>query len=348
MGIEDISALHMWIVFAIIAAAVLSYALEKWSIEVTSIAATLALMVFFTLFDMPSHLSAPSPTALLAGFAHPALITVLSLLIVGQGLFQTGALEKPAAEISNMASKRPLLTLTITFITAAVVSAFMNNTPVVVMFIPILATISVRLGKSPSKTLMPLNSLCILGGMTTLIGSSTNLLVAGVAEKSIGLQIGFFDFTQIGLVLAGVGALYVIIIMPRLLNSRAGLTETLVGQTGKQFIAQIHVSPGHPFDGQKSVGGLFPALKEMTVRMIERNGKPILPPFEDITLRPGDQIIVAATRKALTEALKAQDTILTSPETTEEDLQPNSQLKMNDKLSLAEAVVAPGSRIFKA
>src|SRR5690606_5678743 len=140
--------------------------------------------------------------------------------------------------------------------------------------------LTARLGLNISKTIMPLSFISILGGMVTLIGSSTNLLVADVAARLGIAAIGFFDFAVPGLVLAAIGAVYVLFVAPRLLLARETMAEAVGARSGKQFIAQIPVIQDHPLEGQTAVAGLFPGLKDMTVRMIQRGEHPILPPFE--------------------------------------------------------------------
>ena len=342
---------QMWVTFAIIATAVVFYSLERFSIELISIFVLGALLVFFDWFPVmgPGGANLLSPAELLSGFANPALIAVLALLVVGQGLFFSGALEAPTRWISERGNSRPAITIALTLLLVAVVSALLNNTPVAVMFIPILATLAARLHQRPSKVMMPLSFVCILGGMTTLIGSSTNLLAAGVAEKSGLGKIGFFDFTMPGLVLAAAGILYTLFLMPRLLINREGLAEEMHG-AGKQFITQIQVTAGHSLDGVEAVAGLFPPLKDVTVRMIQRGEHPILPPFEDIRLQPGDIIIIATTRQTMTEMLRSGSAIfhglhqeIIADEDEEGDDQPAS---LAGDLTMIEAVVAPGSRMI--
>ena len=351
------SDLHIWVTFAIIGAAILSYAAERISMELTSVAVLCVLLVFFHFQPIAGDggTNLLSPVVLLSGFANPALITVMALLVIGQGLFQTGALEGPTRRITEFGANSPWITLAIVLLLAAVISAFINNTPVVVIFIPVISAIASRMGTNVSKVIMPLSFITILGGMTTLIGSSTNLLVAGVAANYGLPEIGFFDFVVPGLVLAGVGAVYVLLVAPLLLPNRETMAESAGVRSGKQFIAQIPITRDHVLEGETAVAGLFPALKDMTVRMIQRGEHPILPPFEDVTLREGDFVIVAATRNALTEALKSREAVLStdpdshvSPDSTsaDENAADPAQPKRQSQLMLAEAVVAPGSRMI--
>jgi di/tricarboxylate transporter len=120
------------------------------------------------------------------------------------------------------------------------------------------------------------------------------------------------------------------------------MADELQPSTGKQFIAQIHITNDHPLEGASAVAGLFPALKDMTVRLVQRGERPILPPFENVTLRPGDTLIVAATRSALTAALARRHPLMAtdSDDTGETDVSVPQR-----SLTLAEAVVAPASRL---
>ncbi|MBO6542409.1 MAG: SLC13 family permease [Alphaproteobacteria bacterium] len=340
---------QMWVTFAAITVAVLIYSTERLSLELTSLVVIGFFLIFFELFPVldTNGNNLLSSRQLLAGFANPALVAVLALLVVGQGLFHSGALEAPTRWIASSGKNWPQLTVLITLILVGIFSAFLNNTPVAVMFIPVLATLAAQLRRRPSKVMMPLSFICILGGMTTLIGSSTNLLAAGIASRlNIG-EIGFFDFTIPGLVLASIGAIYVLVVAPRLLPDREGLSDDFGQGSGKQYIAQIHLTYGHPLVGETAVAGMFPSLKEMTVRMVQRGETPILPPFDDIELQPGDTIIIAATRQTLTDSLKAHANIFQG--VLEEQLpgyDDDEAPAGSGKITLVEAVVAPGSRMI--
>ncbi len=339
----------MWFTFAVITLAVISFVLERVSLELTSICVIVAFLLFFHFFPVVDEqgTSLLTPVELLSGFANPALVTIIALLVVGQGLYHTGALIRPTRRIAVLGRSRPQFTLVATLLSAGIISAFMNNTPVVVIFIPVLTALAYRMNVSPTKVLIPLSFISILGGMTTIIGSSTNLLVSGIAEQSGMPKIGFFDFFVPGVVLAAVGCLYVIVIVPKLLPAREAIPESDTGLSGKQFIAQIEVTPEHVLYGERPVAGLFPHLKQMTVRLIQRGETVFLPPFEDVHLKAGDLVIVAATRKTLTEALTAPEGILTTALPADDDDEEPSQIDASGgELTLAEAVVAPASRLI--
>lgn len=341
---------QMWVVFGAIIAAIAAYASEDIPLEVTSLALIAGLLAFFHLFPVTSDAGTNLLDArtLLAGLADPALIAVLGLLVIGQGLFQSGALED-VAQLSNAnATRAPFLTLGVMLVLILVVSGFMNNTPVAVIFIPVVSALAAKASVSSSKMMIPLSYASILGGMTTLIGSSTNLLASGAAARAGLDRIGFFDFTIPGLVLASIGIVYVAGILPRLLPARANLSEELSG-SGKQFIAQLQLGYGHPLVGSKATGGMFPSLKNITVRMVQRGEHPNLPPFEDLVLRPGDTLIIAATRATLMEALKQDPEIfqgLIHQDGGPSDPDSEDEQKPVRDLMLAETIVAPGSRMI--
>ena len=344
------TGIYMWLTFGVIIFAMISYAMERISLEITSLLILIVLLVIFQLPHLWQLLGGPeanillTPTELLAGFGNPALISVMALLVMGQGLFQSGALEGITERLSNLANKSPLLAVGLILILAMITSAFLNNTPVVLMTIPILATIATRAGITAPRLMMSLSFICILGGMTTLIGSSTNLLVAGVVEDTGVLQIDFFSITVPGAVLAGVGALYVIFVMPYLLKSvAANNDEDREEQTsGKQYILEMRLKAGDKLVGAQPVAGFFPELTGLTLRMVERYGETFLPPFEDFTLNVGDTLVMAATRPELTDALSDQGHPLSSlAEEHAEGVKPGNI----NQPTLAEVVVAPGSRM---
>jgi di/tricarboxylate transporter len=297
--------LAMGLTMAVIVGALVAYAFEKTSIEVTSLGVLCILLLLFQVVPVrgPDGFNLLGPERLLAGFANPALITVLALLVVGQGLVGGGVLDYAARTVLALGRNRHWLTVLLVLGCVAVVSAFLNNIPVVVIFIPIIQAVARRLRESPSRYMMALSYAGIFGGMITLIGSSTNLLVSSELVSLGREPFHFFDFTIPGLVVAAVGLAYVLLVVPRLMPDRATITGEVVGRSGKQFIAQIAIPEESGLIGQTAVGGFFPALKDMTVRMVLRGEHAFLPPFEEIEIRAGDLVIVAATRQALTEVI---------------------------------------------
>ena len=330
--------MQMWLTFAVIAVAMVLFATEWIALEVTALAVVVAFLLLFHLYPLAGAVSV-SPATLLSGFSNPALFTILALLVIGQGLHQTGVMDELSRRLLTLGRRQGRMLVWWTLGLAACVSAFMNNTPVVVIFIPVVATLANRFGPGSGKVLMPLSFVSILGGMTTLIGSSTNLLVAGVASQH-NITIGFFDLMMPGIFLALAGVAYSIFVVPRLLQPEgAGKDEPGI-ETGRQFLAQIDLTNGHALVGVKSVSGLFPALRNMTVQMIDRGGQRLLPPFEDVTLMPGDSVVVASTRPTLTALLRL------TPDSIGDDGGDQSAAEASGtEIVLAEAAVAPGSRL---
>ncbi len=344
MTAEIVTTWQMWATMGFIGIAIISYCFERLPMEITSISIMAGLLLFFYLFPvMGPEGNRLGPAQLLMGFGNPALFAIIALLVIGQGLFQTGAFETPTRWLLEWDTASVTVKLLVVFAFVIVISAFLNNTPVVVMFIPIISALAARARKTTSAVMMPLSYICVLGGMTTLIGSSTNLLVADAFYKMGHERIGFFDFTIPGLALAAIGVVYVVLFSRWLLPTRASSDSVRSSSEGKQFIAQIELTPGHPLIGARAKAGLFPELPDMTVRMVQRGDEVLLPPFDDLTLRAGDSVIVAATRKTLTEFLSSNRQYLHSLGI---DLsEGEGRIRGMNSLNLIEAVVAPGSRM---
>ncbi len=333
----------MWASLAAVAITIIFYMLDRWSMELVSVSIIAALLVLFSLPGATAYDGTPISSAdLLMGFANPALITIMALLVVGQGLFQTGALEGPSKALVRSYDARPVLTLVGAFAAVFITSAFTNNTPVVIMFLPIMSAIAARMGASASRLMMPLSFVSIFAGMTTLIGTSTNLLAADGYERLTGNALGFFDQSVFGLILAAVGLAYIALTSRFLLPEREDFTETMV-KSGKQFVAQFEVTNGHFLDGKQAVAGMFPDLKDMTVRMIQREERAILPPYDEIKLQAGDLVIVAATRQALTDLLAGKPAMLN--DVWQSGVAEHDEETGESQLGLVEAVIAPGSRM---
>ncbi|EAU42746.1 putative transporter [Fulvimarina pelagi HTCC2506] len=337
-------SLHIWVTYGLIALSVVGYAMERWPIEAVAAGSLSLFLIFFAAFPFVTPDGTRLTTGdLLSGFANPALITVLCLLIVGQGLFATDAMAHPAQFLTRVGGTAGRSTIVLVLTSAAILSAFLNNTPVVVIFIPILTVIATQRAVPAAHVFLPLSYLSILGGMTTLIGSSTNLLVAGVAMRS-GIEIGFFEITIPGVCLAVAGGLYVLKIMPRFLKPRDTGDARAIDAGGKQFLGEIDIDESHPFVGLTATAGLFPGLAELTPRMILRGAETILPPFDDVTLTPGDRLIVTASRKAFSKALSKGNLAVRTIDPTSGAQNLERTRKIGPDMVMAEAVVAPGSR----
>lgn len=333
--------------FAVIVVALALYTQQRVPLELTSLGVVCALLLLFHFAPVPGPDGANllDTKRLLEGFANPALIAVLALLVIGTGLARTGILDQAAQTVFRIGG-RGWGSIVLVLIVASGISGFLNNIPVVVIFIPILRALAERLGRSTSSVMMPLSFAAILGGMTTLIGSSTNLLVSSELVEVGEPGFRFFDFTVPGMVLAATGMVYVLVVAPRLLPVRVSPAETADG-SGRHFIAQITVSKDSKLVGTGTVAGLFPSLPSMTVHMIQRGSDVILPPYEDVTVRAGDVLVVAATRKALTDVLKSDPGLLRpDPGGAGESDAADGAPRGRDRQMLVEVMVTPASRLI--
>ena len=320
--------MHMWITFAIIGVAVFLFVSEWIELELVSLGVIAALLLLFQLMPLTGADGGNllSPDILLSGFSNTALLTILALLVVGQGLHYSGALDGVTQLLSTARRSRARILILMCLIGAGIMSAFLNNTPVVVMFIPVIAALANRYGPGAGRMLLPLSYISILGGMVTLVGSSTNLLVAGLVEKTTDLKMGFFDLFMPGVILACVGALYVLFVVPRLLShdfEHSGKKKDF--RSGVQFLARIEVHPQHKLFGETGQKKTFASLKDVTVRFVKRHGMMKYPPYDNVTLRDRDIVQFAGTRAQVSELL---------------DLNPDGE-----HLFLAEAAIAPASRL---
>ncbi len=319
--------MHMWMTFAIIGVAIALFASEWLALELVALSVIASLLLFFNFYPLLENgANQLGPEILLSGFSNTALLTILALLVIGQGLHQSGALDGATQFLSATRRSRAKVILLACLIFAGAMSAFLNNTPVVVMFIPVIAALANRYGPGAGRMLIPLSYITILGGMVTLVGSSTNLLVAGLVNQGSVMKIGFFDLFMPGIILAGVGTLYVLFIAPRLLShDEPGVNQQRHSRDGVQFFARLEIHDQHKLVGEQSRGGLFPSLKDVAVRLVKRDHDIILPPFDDVTLQAGDIVQFAGTRKQVTKLVNLDD--------------------HGEHLVMAEAAIAPASRL---
>lgn len=341
---------HMWFVLTIIFGTVVAYSIDKIPLEVTSVLVLSILLVFFHFFPLYAEGGALKidTSKLISGFSNPALISVVCLLVIGQSVIQTGALNEIANIIVKISRSNAVIAIMVSLVFVASVSAVLNNTPIVVIFIPIMAALAKSLNVSVSKVMIPLSYAAILGGMTTLLGTSTNILVSGTLVEMGMEPLGFFDFTVPGIILAGIGLIYVIFIAPHLLPDRASFAKSLVGDDERQFITQIEVDRESDFVGKKFIDDKLPEYKDISVRMVQRGEHAFLPPFdEDLSIRPRDIIIVSASRNDLKDILSKQPSSLLQNTDGAHDITDDNNLdEIQSGVSLAEVIITPTSRMI--
>jgi Na+/H+ antiporter NhaD/arsenite permease-like protein len=174
--------------------ALLLFTRNRIPLEVSSLCLLALVSLLFSIYPFRYEGELFEASALFAGFGHEALVTVCALMVLGQGLVQTGALEPFGRLLTRAWSVAPFISVLATLVISAILSAFVNNTPIVVLLLPVLISVSMRTRKSPARILMPMGFATIVGGMGTTIGTSTNLLVVSVASD-LGLpRMQMFDF----------------------------------------------------------------------------------------------------------------------------------------------------------
>ncbi len=332
---------HLVATLAIIVLVVGLYSIDRFSIEAVSLAALGILLVLFGTFPFTMADGKTLPIEdLLAGFSSPALVTVIALLIVGKGLFATDALEGLTNRIGRFYGSNPRLLVILILATCGMTSAFLNNTPVVVIFIPVLASIAARFRLPPYQIFMPLSFITILGGMTTMLGSSTNLIAAGIAARE-GVTMGFFDITGMGVILALAGSVYVLFVMPRIFTQASSEKRFEQETAGTQFLGEVVLLEQSRFNGESARSGFFPSLAPMALHALIRDDQILLPPYEDgVTLRPGDRLQMTGTRKGFMDLIAKGEIRLTA---APDGSTPAVERRAGAHYHLAEAVVAPGS-----
>lgn len=240
-----------------------------------------------------------------AGFANPAVITVGMLFIVTAGLQETGILEFAGRRLlGGTKTENGALSRLAAIIVP--LSAFLNNTPVVAMFVPLTISWARRNDVSPSKLLIPISYFAILGGTCTLIGTSTNLVIHGlmVDEGIKGLTgregIGLFELSIVGVPYAFVGSIYLAFVGRKLLPDRKELIEQL-GDQRREYLAEMLVSPGCRLIGQTVETAGLRALPGLFLIEIDRNGATIAPVGPDDVIQSGDRLIFTGIVSSIVE-----------------------------------------------
>lgn len=273
----------------------------KLPIDIVSGWVLILLVLFFYIFPVYDEIGNNKLDFIhiFKSFINPAVITIISLMIIGFTMGETGTIENIASKITKNKKTNPFLILTVILIAVGFLSAFLNNVPVVVIFIPVIISLTTKLKQSPTKWLLPLSYVTILGGMTTLVGSSTNLVISGAISQTGEEPFTFFSFTTIGLLLAFFGFIYSLLILPRLLPKKKPLRNQIQDEENeRKFFANIKVNSSSPISG-KIINGWKIEGYDAEIIALTRNNDTIERPFDNRVVLPNDDILVLSDRENL-------------------------------------------------
>jgi di/tricarboxylate transporter len=288
---------HAIVVLAITAAVFYLYTRPWIRMEAVSLLLLTALLLTFHAFPFASVDRRLSDTEILQAFGHPALVAICSLMILGRGLTTTGALEPAVRVLSRVWTWNSSAGLLLTLVLAGLASGFVNDTPVLVLMLPMLLGIADRTGHSAAKTLMPVNFAILGGGMLTSIGTSTNLLVLSIASDLGMPPMGIFDFTPIAAAAFVVALPYLWLVAPRLLPERAPLATT----NARQFEARLVVDAGNARLCGKTLAELANVLgRPLPLTALRRDGRDVHRDDSQV-LAAGDGLLMRDTARGLSE-----------------------------------------------
>lgn len=316
---------EMIFVFGVLLLAVVLFVTEKISVDLVALLIMAILLVSQIL----------SPAEGLAGFSNTATITVASMFIISAGLFKTGAVNFLGTFVNRIFKQNFWVAMIAVMILVGVLSAFINNTPVIAIFLPIILGVAKETKISASKLLMPISFASMLGGVCTLIGTSTNILVSSIAEEKGLPAFTMFEFLPLGLAMFIVGTAYMLIIGIRLIperRSEGDLTETFsLGEYLTEVVLQPHSS---------SVGCKIkeaPICKDLDFLILEiRRGEELLNlPTAEVVLQAGDSLKIRADVEKI-RALQKREGVKLKPQSKWGD-----ESVTSEDYKLVEAVVAP-------
>ena len=322
-----------WQILLVFGLLAISFALmvwEKLSLDIVAMLTFSALLVTGIL----------TPGEAFKVFSNDAAITVACMFILSAALERTGVIETIAHRLNRAVGKSDWIVLLLMLPIVAVVSAFINNTPVVVVFMPIMISMAVARGLKPSKLLIPLSFASILGGLCTLIGTSTNILVSSTAQQMGQPPLRMFELGRIGWVLAGVGLLYLITIGRKLLPDRETLASTLQSIESKQYLTEVLVTSDSPLVGKKLAE--TPLANQPKARVFEviRLGEMVYTPLDELVFKAGDRLRLTTPLASVLELNQLKGV----------ELLPKAALGVElvgaQKAIVAESVIGPRSSLI--
>lgn len=277
------------------------------------------------------------PKDLLLGFSNEALVTIAAMFVLSAALMRSGLVTTLGGKLADFSRGSPLRFMFFALSAVCFMSAFINNTPVVVVFIPAVLTVCARLGASPSKFLMPISFASMLGGSCTLIGTSSNILIASYAAE-VGFGIGMFEFAGVGLAIVVVGMCYLLLFSWRLLPNHTTIASTVSAEDAKEYITQVSIGPDSDLIGKKLPETSLAASGIKVAELIR--GDRVQRLEGEIPLQENDILLIRGELNKILE-LDRQHSISIAPD-MQEDVSEVKRVEM----TLFELMVAPESPLI--
>ncbi len=290
---------EIYYVLGLLGLALFSFIKEKISTDQT------ALLVFAILIAgsfIPGENKLPDISQLILVFANPAPLTIAAMFIMSAALDKTGVIDWIARSLSGLARLGYVWMLLVLVFAVALISAFINNTPVVVIFTPVVLSLARTMQVPASKMLIPLSYASIFGGVSTLVGTSTNILGSGILKANGYEPIGMFELAKIGVPMLFVSAVYLVFIGRKLLPNRETLTSILPDELRREYMTDAVIRPGSGLIGKTPSETRL--LAERNVRIIDiiRNGVELHGNLNKVELKVGDRLILAARPSGIAHA----------------------------------------------
>ena len=289
---------------------------ETFTLDVTAL---LLLSILFLLGYL-------SPTEAVSGFSNPAVITIAFLFVLSHALQKTGVLEYIVIRVNRLASRSKILGTAVYLIAIGITSAFVNNTAIVAIFMPVTIRLAHTYQVSPSKMLIPLSYAAILGGTLTLVGTSTNLLVNSIYSANGNVEpLGMFEFAQYGVILMSLGLLYLLFFAPRLLPSRTVTSSLTKSYHLGGYLTEMKIVEGSPLLGKTCLERGINYNYDVMVLDILREKQLITQNIRRTPLKIGDILFVRGTlenflrMKEIEKVALLTDEKLTQSELEQED-----------------------------
>ena len=323
-------------VFALLLFAVVSFVWERISADLTAIT-VFAVLLFISMLSSSEDL--PSLHVLLGVFSNSAPLTIAGMFVVSSALERTGAIDQITAYLRRLVRLPYRSFIFVMVIGVAAASAFINNTPVVIVLMPVILTLSRDMGIASSKLLIPLSYASIFGGTCTMLGTSTNLLASGILQDAGHAPIGMFELAAVGLPILVVGCTYLVFFGQRLLPQRETLTSILSEEERKEFITEAFVRHSSELIGKTAIESGF--LNGRGIRLLEivRQGVAVAGNPRDIPLLASDRLVLSCRPSGVAEAHSIKGI------TMYEELTDGLETIAMDEGAIVEGVVAPKASI---